>query len=230
MDHFERQLAQMMCDTEAPAPFEPKHRERLWAGVRVRYRRRAAQRAVGSVLAVVGLSVGLFLLPGYVTRVEPSHPRPQPATSRTPSAPPATSGVSPSAPSSSGTSTAPASPDGTASITPPASRPGVRPRPPRPCRGARRASRRPRPRPRLRVRRPRGTSRRPLRPRSSPRNALAHRCPECLRPAPYQVTKRTKCEKSRATCPEGPEPTAAPRTGGDAPPGARPGRGRPRVQ
>ncbi|WP_405686301.1 cellulase [Streptomyces sp. NBC_00057] len=120
MDHFERQLAQMMCDTEAPAPFEPKHRERLWAGVRVRYRRRAAQRAVGSVLAVVGLSVGLFLLPGYVTRVEPSHPRPQPATSRTPSAPPATSGVSPSAPSSSGTSTAPASPDGTASITPPA--------------------------------------------------------------------------------------------------------------
>ncbi|WP_405999692.1 hypothetical protein [Streptomyces sp. NBC_00829] len=120
MDHFERQLAQMMRDTEAPAPFEPKHRERLRAGVRVRGRRRAAQRAVCSVLAVVGLSVGLFLLPGHATRVEPSHPRPQPATSPTPSAPPATPDVSSSAPSSSGTSTAPASPDGTAPITPPA--------------------------------------------------------------------------------------------------------------
>ncbi|MFE7776257.1 cellulase [Streptomyces sp. NPDC057445] len=120
MDHFERQLAQMMRDTEAPAPFEPKHRERLWAGVRVRGRRRVAQRAVGSALAVVGLSVGLFLLPGHATRVDPSHPRPQPATSPSPSAPPATPDVSPSAPSSSGTSTAPASPDGTAPITPPA--------------------------------------------------------------------------------------------------------------
>ncbi|MFE7401803.1 hypothetical protein [Streptomyces sp. NPDC057557] len=123
MDHFERQLAQMMRDTEAPAPFEPKHRERLWAGVRVRRRRRAAQRAAGSVLAVVGLSVGLFLLPGRATRVEPSHPGPQPTTSPLPSAPhatPATPGVSPSAPPSSDTSTAPAPPDGTASITPPA--------------------------------------------------------------------------------------------------------------
>ncbi|MGW3657596.1 cellulase [Streptomyces sp. NPDC005151] len=120
MDHFERQLAQMMRDTAARAPFEPKHRERLWAGVRVRCRRRAAQRAVGSVLAVVGLSVGLFLLPGHATRFEPSHPGPQPATSPSPSAPPATPDVSPSAPSSSGTSTAPAPPDGTAAITPPA--------------------------------------------------------------------------------------------------------------
>ncbi|MFJ1545820.1 hypothetical protein [Streptomyces sp. NPDC088246] len=120
MDHFERQLAQMMRDTEAPAPFEPKHRERLRAGVRVRSRRRAAQRAVGSVLAVVGLSVGLLLLPGHATRVEPSHPGPQPATSPSPSASPATPGASPSAPSSSGNSTAPASPDGTAAITPPA--------------------------------------------------------------------------------------------------------------
>ncbi|MFF1651457.1 hypothetical protein [Streptomyces sp. NPDC058240] len=121
MDHFERQLAQMLRDTEAaPAPFEPKHRERLWAGVRVRHRRRAARRAVGSVLAVVGLSVGLSLLPGHATRVEPSHPRPQSTTSPPPSAPPAIPDASPSAPSSSGTSTAPAPPDGTATSAPPA--------------------------------------------------------------------------------------------------------------
>lgn len=88
MDHFERQLAQMMRDSEAaPAPFKPKHRERLWAGVRVRHRRRTARRAVGSVLAVVGLSVGLSLLPGHATRVEPSHPGPQPTTSLPTSAP-----------------------------------------------------------------------------------------------------------------------------------------------
>ncbi|WP_424863137.1 hypothetical protein [Streptomyces sp. MMS24-I29] len=121
MDHFERQLAQMMRDTEAaPAPFEPKHRERLWAGVRVRHRRRAARRAVGSVLAVVGLSVGLALLPGHATRVEPSHPGPQPATSPPLSAPPAIPDASPSTPSPSDTSTAPAPPDGTATIAPPA--------------------------------------------------------------------------------------------------------------
>ncbi|GGT09532.1 hypothetical protein GCM10010207_05340 [Streptomyces atratus] len=121
MDHFERQLAQMMRDTEAPAPFEPKHRERLWAGVRVRSRRRAAQRAVGSVLAIVGLSVGLFLLPGRTTPVEPSHPGPQPATSPSPSASPATPDASLSAPPSSDTSTAPAAPDGNATIMPPPS-------------------------------------------------------------------------------------------------------------
>ncbi|AXE79876.1 cellulase [Streptomyces atratus] len=121
MDHFERQLAQMMRDTEAPAPFEPKHRERLWAGVRVRSRRRAAQRAVGSVLAIVGLSVGLFLLPGRTTPVEPSRPGPQPATSPSPSASPATPDASLSAPPSSDTSTAPAAPDGTATIMPPPS-------------------------------------------------------------------------------------------------------------
>lgn len=122
MDHFERQLAQMMRDSEAaPAPFESKHRERLWAGVRVRHRRRAARRAVGSVLAVVGLSVGLSLLPGHATRVEPSHPGPQPTTSLPTSAPPAIRDASPSAPSSSsGASTAPAPPGGTATSAPPA--------------------------------------------------------------------------------------------------------------
>ncbi|MGW3167274.1 cellulase [Streptomyces sp. NPDC001142] len=119
MDHFERQLAQMMRDTEAPTPFEPRHRERLWSGVRARRRRRAAQSAVGSVLAVVGLSVGLTLLPGHATRVEPSHPGPQPATSPSPSASPATPDPSLSAPPSSGTSTAPARPDETTTIMPP---------------------------------------------------------------------------------------------------------------
>ncbi|MFE7267685.1 hypothetical protein ACFU9B_37605 [Streptomyces sp. NPDC057592] len=119
MDHFERQLARMMRDTETPTPFEPKHRERLRAGVRVRCRKRVAQRAVGSVLAVVGLSVGLFLLPGRATRVEPSHPGPRPASSPSLSAPPATPDASLSAPPSSGTSTAPASPDGTAESAPP---------------------------------------------------------------------------------------------------------------
>jgi hypothetical protein len=118
MDHFERQLAQMMRDAEAPTPFEPKHRERLWAGVRVRSRRRAAQRAVGAALAVVGLSVGLFLLPGHATRVEPSRPGPQPATSPPPSASPATPEASPRVPSFAGTSTAPASPDETAATLP----------------------------------------------------------------------------------------------------------------
>lgn len=121
MDHFERQLAQMMRDTgTAPAPFEPKHRERLWARVRVRHQRRAARRVVGSVLAVVGLSAGLSLLPGHATRVEPGHPGPRPTTSPPTSAPPATPDVSPSTPSPSGTSTAPAPPDGTATIAPPA--------------------------------------------------------------------------------------------------------------
>ncbi|MGW2089197.1 hypothetical protein [Streptomyces sp. NPDC001880] len=115
MDHFERQLAHMMRDTEAPAPFEPKHRERLRAGVHARCRRRAAQRAVGSALAVVGLSVGLFLLPGHEPRFEPSHPGPRPTASLSSSTPPATPDASPSTPPS----TAPASPNGTTETMPP---------------------------------------------------------------------------------------------------------------
>ncbi|GHH70857.1 hypothetical protein GCM10018793_05570 [Streptomyces sulfonofaciens] len=108
MDHFERQLVRMMRDAEAPAPFEPRHRERLWAGVRVRRRKRAARRAVGSVLAVAGLSAGLFLLPGHVTRVEPGHPRPLPGTSPSPAVPPAVPPATPDGASS----FPPATPDG----------------------------------------------------------------------------------------------------------------------
>ncbi|WP_406307166.1 hypothetical protein OHA61_39215 [Streptomyces sp. NBC_00885] len=120
MDHFEWRLAQMMRDTQEPASFEPKHRERLQAGISARRRTRTAQRAAGSALAVAGLAVGLLLLPHASGRVEPSGPRPQPATSPSPSAPDATPEVSPSAPSSSATSTAPALPDLTNPATPPA--------------------------------------------------------------------------------------------------------------
>ncbi|MEW2396066.1 hypothetical protein [Streptomyces sp. NPDC046862] len=101
MDHFERQLAQMMRTTHEPASFEPRHQERLREGVRARRRTRVVQRAVGSVLAVAGLTLGLFLLPDGPTRVEPTDSGPQPATSPSPSAPTTT----PSAPSSSDTST-----------------------------------------------------------------------------------------------------------------------------
>ncbi|HET6356508.1 hypothetical protein [Streptomyces sp.] len=120
MDHFERRLAQMMRDTQEPASFEPKHRERLQAGISARRRTRTAQRAAGSALAVAGLAVGLLLLPHASDRVEPSGPRPQPATSPSPSAPDATPEVSPSAPSSSATSTATGLPDLTNPATPPA--------------------------------------------------------------------------------------------------------------
>ncbi|MFF3402869.1 hypothetical protein ACFYW6_30715 [Streptomyces sp. NPDC002659] len=116
MDHFERRLAQMMRDTQEPASFEPKHRERLRAGISTRRRTRTAQRAAGSALAVAGIAVGLLLLPHASDRVEPSGPRPQPATSPSPSTPE----VSPSAPSSSATSTATGLPDPTNSATPPA--------------------------------------------------------------------------------------------------------------
>ncbi|TQK42538.1 hypothetical protein FBY35_3959 [Streptomyces sp. SLBN-118] len=121
MDHFERRLAQMMRDTQEPASIEPRHRERLQAGISARRRTRTAQRAAGSALAVAGLAVGLLLLPNAPDRVEPSSPRPQPATSPTPSAPGATPEVSPSAPTSSATSTDPALPDDVSNTaTPPA--------------------------------------------------------------------------------------------------------------
>lgn len=120
MDHFEQQLARMMRNAEERASFEPTHRERLRAGVRARRRVRIAQRAVGSALAVAGLGVGLFLLPGGPTRAEPSDPRPRPATSPSPPAPDTAPDVSPTAPSSSSaTSSVPASPDRTATTLPP---------------------------------------------------------------------------------------------------------------
>lgn len=116
MDHFEQQLAQLMRDTEEPAPFDPTQRERLRAGVRSRRRTRAAQRAVGSVLAVAGIAVGLSLLPGGPTRVEPSQIRPQPATNPSPPAPALTPGASPSTPPS---TMAPSTADRSATTTPP---------------------------------------------------------------------------------------------------------------
>ncbi|MFF4347343.1 hypothetical protein [Streptomyces sp. NPDC001530] len=81
MDHFERELARMMRDAQEHTPFEPKHQNRLRSGVRARRRARAAQKAVGSVLAVAGLGVGFFLLPHHPAEDRPQAPLPRPATS-----------------------------------------------------------------------------------------------------------------------------------------------------
>lgn len=81
MDQFERELARLMRDTQEHTPFEPKHQTRLRAGVRARRRARAAQKAVGSVLAVAGLGVGFFLLPHGPAEDRPQAPLPRPATS-----------------------------------------------------------------------------------------------------------------------------------------------------
>jgi len=79
MDHFERQLARMMRSTQEHSPFEPRHRERLRAGVRVRRRVRAAQQAIGSVVVVAGIALGVFLFPGTPVSSEPGAPGPQTA-------------------------------------------------------------------------------------------------------------------------------------------------------
>lgn len=81
MDHFERELARMMRDTREHTPFEAAHQARLRSGVRTRRRARAAQKAVGSVLAVAGLGVGFFLLPHDPAKDRPQAPLPRPATS-----------------------------------------------------------------------------------------------------------------------------------------------------
>ncbi|RMB84061.1 cellulase [Streptomyces shenzhenensis] len=104
MDHFERQLARMMHDAEEPAPFGPRHRKRLREGVSARRRARAAKRAVGSVLTLAGLSVGLFLLSGDPTRAEPGEPRPLPATRPSPPSPVMTPGAASPSPTSTETS------------------------------------------------------------------------------------------------------------------------------
>ncbi|WP_330269294.1 hypothetical protein [Streptomyces griseorubiginosus] len=105
MDHFERELARMMRGSDEPAAFEPRHRERLRAGVRHRGRVRAARRAAGSVLAVAGLCLGLFLLPDKPSQVEPADHDPLPTLTTTPwtSSPPGTPSSSPSPSSSSAT-------------------------------------------------------------------------------------------------------------------------------
>ncbi|MFH8387097.1 hypothetical protein ACH4E7_40335 [Kitasatospora sp. NPDC018058] len=59
MDHFEKELARMMRDTQEHTPFEPRHRERLQAGVRARRRTRATLMTGGSLLLLTGVGVGL---------------------------------------------------------------------------------------------------------------------------------------------------------------------------
>ncbi|WP_406835880.1 hypothetical protein ACICHK_04980 [Streptomyces sp. AHU1] len=100
MDHFERELARMMRDTQEHTPFEPAQQNGLRDGVRARRRIRAAQKAASLVLAAAGISAGLFLLPHAPDRDRPLGPAPRPAT--TPVSPYST--LSPT-PSSSGTPT-----------------------------------------------------------------------------------------------------------------------------
>ncbi len=119
MDHFERQLAQLMHSTHEHAPFEPRHRERLRAGVRTRRRTRALQQAGGFALAITGLGIALFLLPGRPHSVEPSSPRPEPATSPTAPAVSPSSTPTSSATGTEGTSSPPGSTGGTTSGPPP---------------------------------------------------------------------------------------------------------------
>ncbi|MCX5008234.1 hypothetical protein OHB05_37310 [Streptomyces sp. NBC_00638] len=83
MDHFERELSRMMRDAQEHTPFEPAQQDSLRAGVRVRRRVRAAQMAASCVLAVAGVSLGLFLLPHAPDRDRPLAPVPRPATSPT---------------------------------------------------------------------------------------------------------------------------------------------------
>ncbi|MGW0495346.1 cellulase [Streptomyces sp. NPDC003007] len=99
MDDFERDLSRLMRDTRQPASYEPAHRQRLHAGIRARRRSRLLWRAGGSAVAVVGLSAGLALLPGMLTRAQPADHRPQPATNPTTS-PDRMPTTEPSAPSS----------------------------------------------------------------------------------------------------------------------------------
>ncbi|WP_329284772.1 cellulase [Streptomyces sp. NBC_01455] len=120
MDHFERELARMMRDTEEHTPFEPAQQDRLTTGIRARRRVRSARKAVGSVVAVAGLSVGLFLLPHTPEGDRPEAPlpmtgRPSPDVSPTPTPPQSSSAT----PTGSGTTT----PDDTASTTTPPTAP-----------------------------------------------------------------------------------------------------------
>ncbi|MEU6912862.1 cellulase [Streptomyces olindensis] len=86
MDDFERDLSRLMRDTQQHTPFEPAHRQRLHAGIRARRRSRLLWKAGGSAVAVAGLSVGLALLPGMLTRAQPpADQRPRPVVSPSPS-------------------------------------------------------------------------------------------------------------------------------------------------
>lgn len=113
MDHFERQLALMMRSTEEHTPYEVRQQDRLREGVRVRRRLRAARNAAGSVLAVAAIGLVLLLRPEGTEHVEPSSPRPEPATSPTSSEP----GPSPTLTSTHSPSMPPSTADGGASAT-----------------------------------------------------------------------------------------------------------------
>ncbi|MET9408979.1 hypothetical protein ABZX90_24915 [Streptomyces sp. NPDC002935] len=146
MDHFERELARMMRDSQEHTPFEPAQQNSLRNGVRVRRRVRAAQKAASCVLAVAGVSVGLFLLPHSPDRDRPLAPLPRPATgptspyaTPTPTSPPSgtptgsatatsedTAGISypPNTPTTTGSSNSVATdPGGTATTSAPATAP-----------------------------------------------------------------------------------------------------------
>lgn len=62
MDQFEQDLARMMRDGLEEVSYEDRHRDRLRAGVRARYRVRTAWAAAGSVLTATGLCVALLVL------------------------------------------------------------------------------------------------------------------------------------------------------------------------
>ncbi|MEU0040465.1 MULTISPECIES: hypothetical protein [unclassified Streptomyces] len=124
MDHFERELARMMRDTEEQTPFEPAQQDRLRTGVRVRRRVRSAQKAVGSVLAVAGLGVGLFLLPHTPKGDRPQAPLPQPMTGRSSPAVSPTPSPTPTRPSGgASTGSATTTPDDTSSTSSPPTAP-----------------------------------------------------------------------------------------------------------
>ncbi|MCS0604161.1 hypothetical protein NX794_23520 [Streptomyces sp. LP11] len=108
-DVFESRLAELMHASREPARFGPRHREALRAGVRARRRARAARRAAGSVLAVAGLGLGLFLWPHGQTDDRPSAPGPRPAVSPAPD---------PSGPPSSTPTGPPTAPETTSTVLP----------------------------------------------------------------------------------------------------------------
>lgn len=118
-DHFERELARMMRDSQETTPFEARHRTRLRSGVRAGRRVRTARKAVGSALAVAGIGLGFLLLPHDRVDDRPQAPLPRPAVSPTfPTATPTrTPDTSPS------TTTGPTPTGSTGSATNPTSTP-----------------------------------------------------------------------------------------------------------
>jgi len=104
-DHFERELARMMRDSQETTPFEARHRTRLRSGVRAGRRVRTARKAVGSALAVAGIGLGFFLLPHDRVDDRPQAPLPRPA-------------LSPTLPGPTPTLTPDTTPSGTTSPTP----------------------------------------------------------------------------------------------------------------